>query len=183
MRTLRFTGVYLAAVATLPSIASAQSYALRAVVLDGGGARLMSSSYNCGLSAGQPMASGVLTAGPCHAALGFWHQLRPAGGIAEEVGQATHRLSFQVGQNVPNPFRRQTAIRYALSQETSVALRVYNSVGRVVTTLVSGTQKPGRYAVSWDVSRVPAAKLPCGTYFCRLEAGEFTATRKMVKTE
>jgi len=84
---------------------------------------------------------------------------------------------------MPNPFGRQTAIRYALPYESDVALRVYNTAGRVVTTLVCGRQKAGRYRASWDISGVPAGRLPCGTYFCRLEAGEFTATRKMVKTE
>jgi len=64
-----------------------------------------------------------------------------------------------------------------------VTLIVYNSAGRAVTTLVRGRQKPGRYTVRWDVSGVPASRLPAGTYFCRLEAGEYTATRKMVKTE
>jgi len=92
-------------------------------------------------------------------------------------------LAFRLNQNVPNPFGRQTAICYALPRESDVALRVYNSVGRVVTTLVQARQSAGWNSVSWDVSGVPAAKLPCGTYFCRLEAGEFTATRKMVKSE
>jgi flagellar hook assembly protein FlgD len=88
-----------------------------------------------------------------------------------------------LAQISPNPFSRRTAIRYSLPKESDVALRVYNSAGRVVTTLVSGKQRRGWYAVSWDVSGVPAARLPCGTYFCRLEAGEHTATRKMVKTD
>jgi len=92
-------------------------------------------------------------------------------------------LVFSLAQVTPNPFGRRAAVRYSLPRESDVALRVYNSVGRVVTTLVSGRQKPGAYSVSWNVSKVPATELPCGTYFCRLEAGEFTATRKMVKSE
>ena len=63
-----------------------------------------------------------------------------------------------------------------------MSLKVYNSAGREVTALVTSRQAAGRYTVSWDVTRVPASRLPCGTYFCRLEAGEFTATTKMVKS-
>jgi hypothetical protein len=160
------------------------SYSLRAVVVDGGGARLASSSYVCGLSFGQQAASGVLASSQHKAVLGFWHgPYAPPPGVAEEVGQSAMPMAFRLSQNAPNPFGRRTAIRYSLPKECDVALRVYNSVGRVMTTLVSGKQKPGWYAVSWDVFGVPSSKLPCGTYFCRLEAGEFRATRKMVKSE
>jgi len=86
-------------------------------------------------------------------------------------------------QNCPNPVLRRTVIRYHISREADVTLRVCNSAGRVVTTLMEGRKKPGTYTASWDVSGVPASRLPAGTYFCRLEAGEFAATRKMVKSE
>ena len=82
----------------------------------------------------------------------------------------------------PNPFHQLTRISYSLPCEANVALRVFNSAGRVVTTLASRRQMPGEYTVSWDASSVPQSVLPNGTYFCRLEAGGYTATRKMVKT-
>ncbi len=112
----------------------------------------------------------------------FW---KPGGvsSIEEPVTARIHIAKPELAASVPNPFSQRTAIRYSLPHETEVALRVYNSAGRVVTTLVRGRQKPGRYSVAWDVSGVPAAKLPCGTYFCRIEASEFTATRKMVKSD
>jgi len=49
-----------------------------------------------------------------------------------------------------------------------------------MTTLVQGRQEPGKYTVSWDAAGKPASRLPAGTYFCRLQAGEFTATQKLV---
>ncbi|MBM3331212.1 T9SS type A sorting domain-containing protein [candidate division WOR-3 bacterium] len=181
---VRATSLFIALLTT--GLAHAQPYLLRAAVIDGGGTGLVSSEYVCGLSIGQQAASGVLTAGQYRAVLGFWHSPYGGGlpGIAEpEAGSRAVPLVFDLGQSFPNPFGRMTTISYSLARESDVELRVYNSVGRVVTTLVSGMQRPGRYAVSWDVRGVPAAKLPCGTYFCRLEAGEFTATRKMVKTD
>jgi photosystem II stability/assembly factor-like uncharacterized protein len=92
-------------------------------------------------------------------------------------------LVFSLAQVTPSPFRRRAAFRYSLPKECDVALRVYNSAGRVVAALVQAKQRPGWYTVKWDLSDIPTDKLPCGTYFCRLEAGVFTATRKMVKSE
>jgi hypothetical protein len=48
---------------------------------------------------------------------------------------------------------------------------------------VNDRQKAGRKVESWDVSRIPRSVVLHGTYLYRLEAGEFTATRKMVKTD
>ena len=177
--------VYLTAFVSLWTTTSAQSYSLRAVTVDGGGAKLASPGYACGLSVGQPVASFWLAGSGYKAMLGFWPH--PYGGSVSGVeensaGSQLSPLVFDLAQISPNPFNRRTAVHYSLPKESDVALRVYNSAGRVVTTLVSGRQKPGRYTVSWDVLGVPEAKLPCGTYFCRLEAGDFTATRKMVKT-
>ncbi|MCX6841867.1 MAG: T9SS type A sorting domain-containing protein [candidate division WOR-3 bacterium] len=170
--------------AALTYVCLGQPYEVRSMVLDGGGnGWLRGSSYTVGLSIGQQTASGVLTAGQYRAMLGFWHQPYAPLGVAEEVGQAASPLAFRLNQNAPNPFGRQTAIRYTLPQECDVALRIYNSAGRAVTMLVRGRQKPGRYMARWDVSGVSASRLPAGTYFCRLEAGEYTATRKMVKTD
>jgi len=163
----------------------AQTFSLKSVALNmGGGQWLQAGGYSTGLSLGQQTASGVLTAGPYRATLGFWHHPdAETTGVGEGAGQTTASLAFRLSQNLPNPFGRRTAIRYALPQETDVALRVYTAAGRIVTTLVSGRQMPGRYSVSWDVSGVPAARLPCGTYFCRLEAGDYTATLKIVKSD
>lgn len=164
---------------------TAQSYVLKSVVVDAGGHnRVQSGAYAAGLSFGQQTASSVLTGNQYNVVLGFWHGPYAPVGVREEAQRLLNcRLDFGLQQCCPNPFGRRTRISYSLPQESDVALRIYNSAGRVVTTLSNGRQRPGRYEVSWDVSGVPTARLPCGTYFCRLEAGEFTATRKMVKTE
>jgi hypothetical protein len=165
----------------------ASPYSMLAVAIDGGGTRLASSSYACGLSVGQPVASFWLASDSFKGMLGFWPH--PYGGSipgVEEKEDARFQslpLVFKLAQVSPNPFGRRTVIRYSLARESDVSLRVYNPVGRVVTTLVQAKQSAGWYTVSWDVSGVPTAKLPCGTYFCRLEAGEFTATRKIVRTD
>jgi len=162
------------------------SYSMPAVVVNSGGTSVTSSGYVAGVSVGQPAASHWLAGSGYRGMLGFWPH--PYGGSIPAVNEdyaSIQRLplAFSLAQVTPNPFGRRATIRYGLARDSDVALRVYNSIGRVVTTLVQAKQKAGLYTVAWDVSGVSAAKLPCGTYFCRLEAGEFTATRKMVKSE
>jgi hypothetical protein len=184
---MRPTQILLTAIAGLWAVGAAQDYVLRAVTVDGGGSRLTSSGYRAGLSVSQPFASFWLASGSFKGTLGFWPH--PYGGSipgVEEKEDARFQslpLVFKLAQVSPNPFGRRTVIRYSLARESDVSLRVYNPVGRVVTTLVQAKQSARWYTVSWDVSGVPTAKLPCGTYFCRLEAGEFTATRKIVRTD
>lgn len=82
---------------------------------------------------------------------------------------------FALEQNFPNPFNPETNINFELAQASNVTLRVFNLVGQEVATLVSGPQAAGRHTVSFD-----GANLTSGMYIYRLEAGEFSATRKMV---
>jgi hypothetical protein len=85
-------------------------------------------------------------------------------------------------QNSPNPFRgsRATAIRYSLAKKSSVTLDILDVPGRVVRTLVSGTKDPGEYTATFDGRDSRGARLASGVYFCRLRAGDFESTRKML---
>jgi hypothetical protein len=84
-------------------------------------------------------------------------------------------LTFSLGQNYPNPFNPTTTIRYQLSANSFVTLKVFDILGREVAALVNEAQRPGIYRVKWD-----ASGLPSGVYFYRMHAGEFVATRKAV---
>ncbi len=84
-------------------------------------------------------------------------------------------LTFALEQNHPNPFNPTTVIRYQLSVASRADLRVFDVLGREVAVLANGVQQPGRYSVMFDASR-----LPSGTYFCRLVAGESVAVRRMM---
>jgi hypothetical protein len=80
-----------------------------------------------------------------------------------------------LGPAVPNPFNPSTRIHYTLSGEVHVSLAVYDAMGRFVDRLVDESQPAGEYVVDWDARRMPS-----GVYFYRIEAGNFTETRKMV---
>jgi len=78
-------------------------------------------------------------------------------------------------QNQPNPFQGSTVISYSMSGYGAVSLQVYDLTGRLVQTLVDEAQRPGVYHVRWHTKDTPS-----GVYFYRLQAGEFTDTKKMV---
>jgi hypothetical protein len=75
----------------------------------------------------------------------------------------------------PNPFNPITAISYELRAASYVSLRVYDTTGRLVATLVDGTESTGVHSVHFDGSH-----LASGIYLARLQAGEFTAVQKLV---
>jgi hypothetical protein len=89
--------------------------------------------------------------------------------------------AFALGQNMPNPFARSTAIQYALPVEAFVTLEVFDLHGHRVATLVRGIQPPGRYTVPFGANRSDRERLGSGVYFYRLQAGGHSVTRKMLR--
>ncbi len=75
----------------------------------------------------------------------------------------------------PNPFNPSTTIRYALPEPSNVSIVIYDLLGRRVAMLADGHEEAGRRSVRWD-----AAEFSGGVYFCRFEAGQFSATKKLV---
>ncbi|RJP77403.1 MAG: T9SS C-terminal target domain-containing protein [Candidatus Zixiibacteriota bacterium] len=75
----------------------------------------------------------------------------------------------------PNPFNPTTALSFELRAASYVSLKVYDTAGREVRTLVEGWQEAGTREAILD-----ATELPSGIYFARLQAGEFTQTQKLV---
>ena len=82
---------------------------------------------------------------------------------------------YVLAQNYPNPFNPVTTIEYGLPEAANVKVTMYNSLGQVVAVLVDGAEEAGYHVVNWD-----AGHMANGVYFCRIEANEFTDTRRMV---
>ena len=78
-------------------------------------------------------------------------------------------------QNYPNPFNPSTEIVFDLPRAARVEVAVFNIMGQRVATLVDDVRAAGTHRVSWD-----GHDLSSGIYFCRLQAGEFVETRKMM---
>jgi len=82
--------------------------------------------------------------------------------------------SVVLEQNYPNPFNPSTTIRFALPKQSFVTLAIYDLLGREVATLVSEELAPGYYTAKWEANE------PSGVYFYKLEAGDFSETRKLL---
>jgi len=84
-------------------------------------------------------------------------------------------FSFILEQNYPNPFNPGTSIKYSVPEAGAVTLKVFDVSGREVAVLVDGVKQQGIYTVDFNASH-----LASGIYFYRIEAGEFTAVKKMM---
>jgi hypothetical protein len=87
---------------------------------------------------------------------------------------------FELGANHPNPFNPETEISYDLANDCWVKLSIYNISGQKVKTLVDRFEAAGHKTVKWDGRNEQGEQVASGVLFYRLEAGEFTATKKMV---
>lgn len=83
--------------------------------------------------------------------------------------------SMELEQNYPNPFNPTTTIEFALPKSGEVSLKIYNSIGQEVATLVDEEMTPGTYNTIWD-----ATGMASGVYFYRLQASEFVQTKKLL---
>ena len=84
-------------------------------------------------------------------------------------------MDYALDQNFPNPFNPTTSINYGVPIKSNVVLKVYNTLGSEVVTLVNEEKPAGNYEVTWN-----AINIPSGVYFYRLQAGDFVQTRKMI---
>lgn len=82
---------------------------------------------------------------------------------------------FALLQNYPNPFNPVTVINYHLPVNSNVILKIYDSLGNEVSTLVNEFKEAGSYELTFN-----AESLSSGIYFYRLEAGEFSDVKKLV---
>ena len=84
-------------------------------------------------------------------------------------------LAYALSQNYPNPFNPSTTIQFVVPERAFVTLAIYDVLGNTIETIVSETMSPGVHVVRWN-----ATYFANGTYFYRLQAGEFSQTRKLV---
>jgi len=82
---------------------------------------------------------------------------------------------FNLLQNYPNPFNPITTITYQLPEESKVILKVFNTLGQEVKTLVNETKQAGTYDVLWDGKNNFEMKVPSGIYVCRMELYKLSA--------
>jgi hypothetical protein len=99
-----------------------------------------------------------------------------AGGTLTSIKEVNNLpKAYSLSQNYPNPFNPTTNINFTIQKASNVTLAVYNVLGQKVATLVNTFMNQGSYSFQFD-----ASKLASGVYFYRIDAGNFTASKKMI---
>ncbi len=92
--------------------------------------------------------------------------------IEVEVGTP---MTFELSQNYPNPFNPSTTISYRIPENSAVTLKIFDVTGTEVMTLVNQKQEAGSYTVNFD-----ATNLASGMYIYKIEAGKYSAIKKIM---
>jgi hypothetical protein len=106
--------------------------------------------------------------------------LPPLTGVAERpVTGAWQQSRFALEQNRPNPVVYGTTISYELERPQAVKLVVYDLAGNLVRTLQVGNKPTGPRQIFWDRTDDMGRRVVAGVYFCRLQVGDASASRKL----
>ncbi len=106
--------------------------------------------------------------------------LTPTTGIEETASPIN---SYKLYQNYPNPFNPSTVIRYQVPERALVTLKVYDILGRLVTTLVKEEKERGIYSVEFsssDINKNIKGLYASGVYIYTLKAGKFISSKKLI---
>mgnify|MGYP001567445129 CR=1 FL=1 len=96
----------------------------------------------------------------------------------EDVLMNNVPLKFDIQQNYPNPFNPSTTISFTTPSEGFVSLKIYNTLGQLVSTLVDNTMSAGEHNVSWN-----AANMPSGMYLYTISHNGVNKTGRMLLTK
>jgi hypothetical protein len=80
----------------------------------------------------------------------------------------------------PNPFNPSTTISFSLAEKGQVSLQIFDVSGRLVKTLIQRELSAGEHSLRWDGTGRDGEEVTSGVYFCRMKAGGYTATRRLV---
>jgi hypothetical protein len=103
--------------------------------------------------------------------------------VSPLVGQIP--TAYYLNQNYPNPFNPSTMINYSVPKTSFITIKVYDILGREITTLVNEEKKSGNYNVEFSarggsVFGGNGSNLSSGIYFYRMQAGNFVETKKLI---
>ena len=114
-----------------------------------------------------------------------WQQMNPTPGVTNtnELGlddDVTIPEQYTLHQNYPNPFNPRTSVRYDLPDNERVNIIIYDMLGRQVKQLVDEYQDAGFKSIIWDATNDFGKPAATGVYLCKIQAGEYMQTKKMV---
>jgi ELWxxDGT repeat protein len=107
-----------------------------------------------------------------------WYEMFRLSNIASLVEDPEGKIipgGFALSQNYPNPFNPSTTLWFSLPSRSFVTLKIFDVMGREVSTITSEEMPAGDYSRTWDASAMSS-----GVYFYRLQAGSYTETKRLI---
>jgi hypothetical protein len=139
-----------------------------------GGTDISGSGYSIAGTLGQSV-TGITTGTSNDDYSGFWYpESSIITGIAKELQNALPK-KYSLTQNYPNPFNPSTIINYSVPKAGLVTIKVYNVLGKEMSTLVNEEKTAGNYSVQFYGNH-----LSSGVYFYMMQAGGFVQTKKLL---
>ncbi|MBU8870959.1 MAG: T9SS type A sorting domain-containing protein [Gemmatimonadales bacterium] len=151
---------------------------LESSVLSAAGAPASSRNFQGNGTLGQSTPIGICQDTDRTLSAGFWYgwlRLLDPSDVPEPLS-----LVNKLMQNYPNPFNPMTVIRFAVAKESTVDLKIFDLRGRQIRVLTQNIRPPGNYQVYWDGTDQAGLTVSSGTYFYRLQVGDFSETNKML---
>jgi hypothetical protein len=90
-------------------------------------------------------------------------------------------IEISLMQNYPNPFNPTATIEYQIQKNDFVTLKVYDSLGQLVKTLVNESKQSGEYSVIFDGKNEKGQTVSSGVYYYQLQVGDFISNKKMIQ--
>lgn len=112
-----------------------------------------------------------------------WGTIYAFGGLpttVEEGDNGSLPADYTLEQNHPNPFNPSTTIEFTLPTRSHVLVKIYDVLGREVTTLANQQMSMGLHTVTWDGTDFSGEPVATGTYFYRLTADGYSESKKMI---
>ncbi len=88
-------------------------------------------------------------------------------------------VDFHLAQNFPNPFNPSTKIEFSIPVTAHVTISIFNILGQETATIIDEIKSAGNYSITWDGVDSYGQKVSSGIYFYRINADDYTDSRKM----
>ena len=89
-------------------------------------------------------------------------------------------MEFSLSNPYPNPFNSSTELEFGIPSNSHVELKIFNTLGQEMSTLVDETRTAGIYSIRWNGKDSSGLTLPSGIYICRIRSGNFVDSKKMI---
>ncbi|MCZ6673706.1 MAG: T9SS type A sorting domain-containing protein, partial [Verrucomicrobia bacterium] len=99
----------------------------------------------------------------------------------QDVAESTTTpTEFGLDENYPNPFNPETVIQFHLPAASHVVIRIFNSIGQEIKTLVDESYQAGVHRAVWKTTDKRGIRASSGIYFYHIQAGKFMEVKKML---